>query len=64
MIGDKDNLHLNPLAISPENLAKMLGLAVEIVRKHVAQGAPVAADGTMNLIHYGAWLNTRINHGS
>ena len=64
MITDKTNSHINPAANTPEMLAKLLGLQVDVIRNHVQQGAPVALDGTMNLINYAAWLNTRINHGS
>ena len=55
---------IDPAALTPETLAKMLGLQVEIVQKHIAQGAPVAADGTINLVNYGAWLCSRINNGN
>ncbi len=55
---------INPAALSDETAAKMLGLQVEIVQKHIAQGAPVSADGTINLIHYASWLNSRINNGN
>ena len=61
---DNKNSHLNPAAITPEMLAKLLGLPSEVIRKHINDGAPVAADGTINLITYGAWLNSRITHGS
>jgi hypothetical protein len=54
---------LNPTALSIDMAAKMLGLPAEIIHKHIAQGAPTAADGTINLVHYGAWLNSRIHHG-
>ena len=55
---------ISPAALTVEMVAKMLGLPAEIVRKHIAEGAPTAADGTINLVHYGAWLNSRIQHGS
>ncbi|OHB48315.1 MAG: hypothetical protein A2Y10_02505 [Planctomycetes bacterium GWF2_41_51] len=55
---------INPAAITPETAAKMLGLQVEIVQKHIAQGAPTAADGTISLISYAAWLNSRENYGN
>jgi len=47
---------LNPAALTVEMVAKMLGIQVQIIQKHIAEGAPVAADGTINLVHYGAWL--------
>ena len=55
---------LNPTALTVEMAAKMLGIQVQIVQKHISEGAPVAADGTINLVHYAAWLNSRIQHGS
>ncbi|OHB60905.1 MAG: hypothetical protein A2Y12_10190 [Planctomycetes bacterium GWF2_42_9] len=64
MTTQNDTKQINPAALAPETAAKMLGLQVEIVQKHIAQGAPVAADGTINLIHYAAWLNRRINNGN
>ncbi|MHB9070202.1 MAG: hypothetical protein ACYC54_07515 [Sedimentisphaerales bacterium] len=47
---------LNPAALTVEMVAKMLGIQVQIVQKHISEGAPVAVDGTINLVHYGAWL--------
>jgi len=55
---------INPAALTLETAAKMLGLQVEIIQKHIEQGAPVAADGTINLVNYGAWLCSRINNGN
>jgi plasmid maintenance system antidote protein VapI len=63
MIADKSSLQLNPAALTVEDLAKMLGLPAEIVHKHVEEGAPIAPDGTLNLVVYAAWLNSRITHG-
>lgn len=51
----------NPAAISTEQLARMLGMPAETIRRHVEDGAPTASDGTINLIHYAAWLIKR--HG-
>jgi hypothetical protein len=64
MTTQNDTKQINPAALTPETAAKMLGLQVEIVQKHILQGAPAAADGTINLVHYGAWLNSRINNGN
>jgi hypothetical protein len=55
---------LNPSALTVEMAAKMLGLPAEIIRKHIEQGMPTAADGTINIIHYAAWLNRKINNGN
>jgi len=49
-------------AISVSDLAKLLKHAgsshasEEAIRKDVEKGAPVNQDGTINLIHYAAWL--------
>ncbi len=50
----------NPAALTVEQLAHALGLPVETIRRHVEDGAPVTADGTINLIHYAGWLNKRL----
>jgi hypothetical protein len=41
-----------------EQLARMLGLPMDHLCRHVAEGAPTNANGSINLVHYAAWLNT------
>ena len=50
----------NPAALALEQVARMLGVAEEKVRDHLAAGAPRAADGTVNLVQYVAWLNREL----
>ena len=50
----------NPAGLTVEQLARMLGVGAEKVREHLAAGAPVGPDGTVNLVHYAAWLNRRL----
>lgn len=50
----------NPAALGAEQLARALGVPIETIRRHVEDGAPTAADGTINLIKYAAWLNKRL----
>lgn len=50
----------DPAAIDVAQLARLLGVPVETIRRHLADGAPQAADGTVNLVHYAAWLNRRL----
>ena len=50
----------NPAALTVAQLARLLGVAEQQVRDHVADGAPIAADGTINLVHYTAWMNRRL----
>lgn len=50
----------NPASLTPAQLARALGLPEDKVRRFVADGAPTAADGTINLVHFAAWLNRRL----
>ena len=47
----------NPSALTLAQLARLLSLPEETIHRHVEAGAPVAHDGTINLVHYAAWLN-------
>jgi len=52
---------LNPGAFPVDELARALAalgahVTVENVREDVAAGAPTNPDGTVNLVHYAAWL--------
>ncbi len=50
----------DPAALSPDQLARLLGLSEEKVRAHLEAGAPAGAMGTINLVQYVAWLNQRL----
>ncbi|MBM4020140.1 MAG: helix-turn-helix domain-containing protein [Planctomycetes bacterium] len=61
MDADRENPQtLKPAALTVADVARLLGVPVEVVQKHLAEGAPHAADGSMNLVHYAAWLNKRL----
>lgn len=53
---------LNPTALSLADAARLLSavggqaVTVEMLEADVAAGAPTNADGTLNLVHYAAWL--------
>jgi hypothetical protein len=53
---------LDPTAMSVANAARLLTagggreISVEMLEEDLAEGAPRNADGTINLVHYGAWL--------
>jgi len=53
---------LNPKAIAPEDLTRLLTAAggasidVDDVRADIDAGAPSNIDGTIDLVHYAAWL--------
>lgn len=53
---------LRPTALSVADVARVLaaaggqGITEEMVQADVDAGAPTNADGTINLVHYAAWL--------
>jgi hypothetical protein len=53
---------LNPNALTLANAARLLTKAggqpvtVEMLAADLVAGAPVNADGTINLVHYAAWI--------
>jgi hypothetical protein len=51
---------VDPAALTAAQLARMLGVPEETIRRHVAAGAPAATDGRMNLVRYAAWLNREL----
>jgi len=54
---------MNPAALTVADVARILGVPVEAVERDIAEGAPRAADGTMNLVHYAAWLLAGLAEG-
>ncbi len=55
---DQKKPALDPAALTLEQAVRTLGLRREWLEADIAHGAPTNADGTLNLVHYGAWLNT------
>jgi len=59
---DSKQPRLSPTALSLNDAAKLLtkaagqSITVEMLEADIAAGAPVNADGTLNLVHYAAWL--------
>ncbi len=51
---------LNPMAMSAEEAAKTLGIPRDWLEEDLADGAPTNTDGTINLVHYAAWLNQQM----
>ena len=53
---------LNPAAMSPTDAARVLTrvggspVTEDMLRADIAAGAPTNADGSVNLVHYAAWL--------
>jgi len=60
---------LNPNALSLADAARLLArvggqaVTVEMLQADIAAGAPTNADGTINLVHYAAWLLKEMGRG-
>lgn len=58
---------LNPQALRLEDLAKILTalgpkpVTVEMLQADIDAGAPKNRDGTVNLLHYGAWMALNVS---
>jgi plasmid maintenance system antidote protein VapI len=59
-VTDSPSAAMNPMALTVAQAARLLGVAEQAVRDHVAAGAPTAVDGTINLVGYVAWLNQQL----
>ena len=60
---------VDPNRLTPEQAAKLLSAAakiripVEQIAEDLEAGAPQNADGTLNLVHYAAWLVKEMGRG-
>ena len=58
---------INPLAMTVTEAARILSavgvsrITEQVLKKHIANGAPTNADGRINLVHYAGWLNQELN---
>ena len=65
-----ENAPLDPNRLSIEQAAKLLSAAakvrvpVEQIATDLESGAPQNPDGTMNLVHYAAWLVKEMGRGN
>lgn len=48
---------VNPAALTIAQAARMLGVAEQTIRDHVAAGLPTGPGETINVVQYAAWLN-------
>lgn len=64
MTDGTDTPALNLTALSLEQAARLLGLPMASLQRHLEQGAPTGAGGTINLVHYAAWLNSEGTDGA
>jgi hypothetical protein len=67
--GNEQRSRLNPQAIPITDAARLLtalsggAITERMLQEDVAGGAPVNADGTLNLVHYAAWLCKEMGRG-
>jgi hypothetical protein len=63
------NSPLSPMSLTLAQAAGILSklsaqpVTAEMLREDIAAGAPTNADGTLNLVHYAAWLVKEVGHG-
>ncbi|MBW7934619.1 MAG: hypothetical protein H3C62_13645 [Gemmatimonadaceae bacterium] len=61
---------LNPTALPVAEATRLLSavggqaVTVEMLQADLAAGAPTNADGTLNLVHYAAWLVREMASGA
>lgn len=68
---DSGDGRMDPAALTVAQAAKVLSavssgaVREDMLRRHIAAGAPTTADGRINLVHYAAWLNKEFSekHG-
>ena len=59
---DGENSRLNPQAMAVPDAARLLAkvgtfaVTAEMLQADIANGAPTNPNGTLNLVHYAAWL--------
>lgn len=67
---DTPRRHLSPTSMTIADAAKLLtvvgGSAVteETLREDIGLGAPSNPDGTLNIVHYAAWLVREVARGN
>jgi len=69
MSGDESRRPINPAALALSDAARLLAkvggpsISEEMLRDDLTAGAPTNADGTINLVHYCAWLVKEMGRG-
>lgn len=70
MSGEHSPKPINPTALSLPDTARLLArvgapsITEAMLRADVAAGAPTNDDGTINLVHYAAWLVKETGSGA
>lgn len=69
MSDDPGKPSLNPVALPVRDAARLLSktggqpISTEMLEADIAEGAPTNPDGTINLVHYAAWLVKELASG-
>ena len=69
MAEDPGKTPLSPTALTLRDAARLLSrtggqpISVEMLETDIAKGAPTNPDGTINLVHYAAWLVKETTRG-
>lgn len=69
MAEDPGKPPLSPTALPLRDAARLLSktggqpISIEMLEADVAEGAPTNPDGTINLVHYAAWLVKELASG-
>lgn len=50
----------DPTALTTAQAAQLLRVPADVIGRHLASGAPADPAGRINLVHYAAWLNRRL----
>ena len=60
---------MNPQALRLEDVARILSasgpqpVTVDMLQADIDDGAPTNADGTINLVHFAAWIVSELGRG-
>lgn len=69
MADDREKTPLSPTALSVRDAARLLSrtggqpISAEMLEADIASGAPTNPEGTLNLVHYAAWLVRELARG-
>ena len=54
---------LDPSSLSVQDAARLLNVNARDLQADIEAGAPTNANGSINLVHYAAWLNLQLQEG-
>jgi hypothetical protein len=57
-------MSIDPNRLTVEDASKLLSVSPEQIAQDVEAGLPTNPDGTINLVHYAAWLIKEMGRGN